>query len=267
MAIEFPGHTSQSTYKSKIFTSNLLQIGNYEIVNFKPLEEEDFLLAHTKNYVNDFFKGIAPKCHTSGFKWSLEYAESIKYTVASLYESIQEAILSKSLTIAPVSGFHHAKPNKGQDFCAMSGQVIASLKIYQKYALKAAYIDLDAHYGNSIENTYKFNKDLIKAIPKGYNVNVAGDNYLEKLEKALNNIKDVDYIVLCHGADLVEGDILGGFQSKEIWLEAAKMVVDKFKGLPMVYCLFGGYRDNFQDVINLHLEGIELVKECYNKII
>ncbi len=264
MTVKFDGHTSQSTYKPKLFTDALLKKDGYEVVSFQPLLEEDFLLAHRELYVQSFFRGQNPICNSAGFKWTPEYAESIKYTTASLYEAIQEATISKSLTIAPVSGMHHSTPNRGRDFCAMSGQVIASLKIYQQCGLKAAYIDLDAHYGNSIEDSYKFNPMLLEAVPRGNNVNVAGDNYLEKLQRALENIQEVDYVVLCHGADLVEGDILGGFQFKEVWLEAAKMTVEKFKHLPMVYCLFGGYRDNFQEVLNLHVEGVELVRKTYN---
>ena len=264
MVVEFKDHTSQSTYKPKLFTEDVIKTGLYEICQFEPLIVTDFLLAHREHYVKAFFAGQKPLCNSASFNWTPEYAESIKYTSASLYQAIKEAVKYNTLTISPISGVHHSTPNRGHDFCAMSGQVIASLKIYQESALKAAYIDLDAHYGNSIEDTYNFNKLLYKAIPKGNNVNVAGDNYLNKLSKALNAIQDVDYVVICHGADLVEGDILGGFQSKEIWLEAAKMTVEKFKHLPIVYCLFGGYRDDFQEVLDLHLEGVELVRQTYN---
>ena len=61
----------------------------------------------------------------------------------------------KALTFSPTSGFHHARPEGGSGFCTFSGQVIASLKIYEEKKLVGAYLDLDGHYGNSIEDSRK----------------------------------------------------------------------------------------------------------------
>ena len=60
---------------------------------------------------------------------------------------------------APTSGFHHAMPDRGKGFCTFSGQVIAALKIYNKYKLSGAFIDLDGQKVDEI-------KDLINQTKK-----------------------------------------------------------------------------------------------------
>lgn len=262
MSVSFPGHTSQSTIKPKLFTAGLSE--RFVVKDFEPVNFEDFKLAHTDDYVEQLATG-GELGSSSGFDWNPEYAQSLRYTVGSMRSAIMHSISNGGLSISPTSGFHHATPQMGMDYCAVSGQVIASMLVYNKTRISGAYVDLDAHYGNSIDDTYKFQPDLIKAIPKGMNINPTPNKfvYIKSLEKKLKVMRDmlergqIGYVVLCHGADSVEGDKKEGIIDFDTWIAAAQLTKKYAAGFPLVYSLFGGYRDNYQEVIDMHLKAVE----------
>ena len=186
--------------------------------NFNPINKEDFLLAHTNEYVDDMYNGKGNYL-SNGLPYSKELIHSLPYTTGSLLAAKEWAInYPEDLCFAPVSGMHHAQPNNGCGFCTFSGQVISAVKIYEKYNMSGAYLDLDGHYGNSIDDTYKFQPLLEKAIPKGCNINPRGRNgkYILDFEKHLGLLQQqiidnkVHYVVFAHGADSHEDDDLGG---------------------------------------------------------
>ena len=175
--------------------------------DFLPFEKEDFLIAHTERYVNDFFNGIG-LCESNQLPWSKELVSSVCYTNSSLYHAIKYACEHPNVTtFSPTSGFHHATPHSGMGFCTFSGQVIASLKIYDELGLVGAYLDLDGHYGNSITDSAAFFSKVKDAIAMNINPRFSHNKYIEdfkaKLDKLAVLISEnrVHYVVWCHGAD------------------------------------------------------------------
>jgi acetoin utilization deacetylase AcuC-like enzyme len=255
---------------------NLLDIDG----DFEPIKKEDYYIAHTKSYVDNVYAGTG-NCTSNSLPWSKNLVESLPYTTGSLYAASIWAIEHpEQIAFAPVSGMHHAQPEHGSGFCTFSGQVISAIKIYQETGKVCAYLDLDGHFGNSIEDTRKFNPILNKAIPKGCNINPNGDNaiyvdnfynrLLELEEKIYNN--EVHYVVFAHGADSHSDDDLGGNCGTWFWLECANAfahwvnkVSEKMgKRLPVVLALFGGYRkDDYNTVLDLHIKSI---LKCSNVI-
>ena len=253
---------------------------------FKPYDKKDLMIAHTEQYVDDVFNGTG-LCDSNSVPWKPEFPETVRYTNASLYNAIRYANKNPEfVTFSPTSGFHHARPSRGGGFCTFSGQVIASIKMWKLHKKSGAYIDLDGHFGNSIEDSrnyfnnrqaltaddirLKANLDLIdKAIPRGFNINPsgAGKEYLKDLELHLKKLKaaiiagQIHYVVFCHGADSHNMDDLGGQVNTKEWVKAAEMVyqmindVDAELGRPVPFtmALFGGYRtDDYNSVLSLH---------------
>lgn len=275
---------SRSPNKPKLLLSYLQSknlFENFEIIsNFKPYNKNDFLIAHSKQYVDDFFNGVG-LCDSNGLTWTKQFSESVKYTNASLYEAIKYAILNPDcITFSPTSGFHHATPESGGGFCTFSGQVIASIKLYDEFKMKGCYIDLDGHFGNSIEDSRYFCKTkdgstLDDILPSKYNINPFGygDSYISDLESKLNLLKkgivkgEVNYVVLCSGADSLEDDDLGSQLSYEDWVNCKKLVYNFIKEIsyrvnkpiPVTITLFGGYRkDHYVSVLDAHT--MDLIK-------
>lgn len=238
--------------------------------DWPPFAREDFLLAHTADYVDDFFAGKQPRCDSNWFHWTPSLAESVRWTNTSLYQAIRHALLHpQEVTLAPVSGFHHATPHGGNGFCTFSGQVIAAIRLWREHRCRTAFIDCDQHFGNSIEDSRFFAKDLAQAIPPGANLNPEGSHqaYLRDLRAQLKSLGErilqgeIDVVVFCHGADSHEWDDMGGQCTTEEWLEAGRIVyewvreLDGRRGqlLPLALALFGGYRrDDFDSVLALH---------------
>jgi acetoin utilization deacetylase AcuC-like enzyme len=267
-------NVSKSPLKPKLLLEYLKKnrlINNFEIEpNFEPFVKDDFLIAHYQNYVDAMFEGRKPLCESSGLKWSKQFLESLTYTNASLYNAIKQSILEPpQITFSNTSGYHHATPDRGCGFCSFSGQVIASMKIYKEFGMSGAYLDLDGHYGNSVNCSYDYVKDLDKAIPYGCNINPidTGKKYIADFkhrlkileQKILNN--EIHYLVFAHGADSEINDDLGGQLTTNEWVECSNIFykwikqLDKKRGkpMPLTLTLFGGYRrDNFESVLSLH---------------
>jgi acetoin utilization deacetylase AcuC-like enzyme len=236
--------------------------------NWEPFTEEDFYLAHTKNYVDSFFAGIGTLASSNGLKWNSQFADSVRYTNASLYYAIEQSVIHPEIVqFSPTSGFHHANPDRGSAYCTFSGQVIASIKIYNEYKLKGAYIDLDGHFGNSIDDSKSFVKNLNEIII--YNINPSNSHatYLKNLAQELSILEkdllsgNVNYVVFCHGADSHEWDDLGSQCTTEEWIYCSELVYTMIKSVseqlnrnvPLTLSLFGGYRDDdYNSVLSLH---------------
>jgi acetoin utilization deacetylase AcuC-like enzyme len=261
--------------------NNLLKYFDIEDT-FKPFELEDFYIAHHKDYVNSFFSDQPEKRYKRllGLSWNKKFADTTRYTNASLYSAIYSSIKNpQNVCFSPTSGFHHAIPKKGTFYCSFSGQVIASMKIYKEFGLSGCYIDLDGHYGNSIDNSYDYVDDLEKAIPPQIgNINIESKHqqYLDELEEKLQILEDyirdqkIHYLVFCHGADSHEWDDLGSQLTTDEWIKCSEIFYNFIlrlqkefkKHIPLSLCLFGGYRkDDYDSVLSLHTA--DLVK-CLN---
>lgn len=285
LAKDSGGNFSKSPLKPKRLLKNFETEGllpHFEIVeDFTPYTNKDFKIAHTKGYVNSFFSGQSG-CTSNGLDWSVQFAESVRYTNASLYAAIRGSIVEPDqVHFSPTSGFHHARPSGGSGFCTFSGQVIASIKILEEFGLSGAYLDLDGHFGNSIEDSREFVKDLNKAVPTEFNINPTGRGkaYVNNLKWNLENLElailsgKIGYVVWCHGADSHEWDDLGFQCSTDQWLECSTIFWNWVKSmdeklgrpLPVSCALFGGYRkDDYQSVLSLHTADFV---ECMNNLL
>jgi hypothetical protein len=246
----------------------------FEFSDFQPFEKDEFKLVHHEEYVEDFFNGVKPKCEYNGLNWTSEFADTVRYTNASLYEAQKESIVNpKIVCFSPTSGFHHAKPRGGYGFCTFSGQVLSALKNYQEFKYKTLWIDLDGHFGNSIEDTKRHYIDFVDFLPNGFNINPSGreENYLLDLKLKLSLVKDRLIkennwsVCFAQGADSHIWDQLGGQVGTQNWIKAHEIVYQFIKNvntergnnLPLTLSLFGGYRDDHYDsVLNLHLSNI-----------
>jgi acetoin utilization deacetylase AcuC-like enzyme len=247
---------------------------NFNFYDFIPFDIEDFKLVHDHQYVDHFFNGIQPLADSNGLNWNLNFADSVRYTNASLYNAQRESILNPDyICFSPTSGFHHAKPSTGWGFCTFAGQVISAVKNFQEFGYKTLWIDLDGHFGNSIEDFRKINSDINSIIPPDCNINPSGRNqrYLDDLKNKLNIIKDRLTkennwsVCFAQGADSHIWDQLGGQVNTDEWIEAHRIIykfideINSIRGsnLPLTLSLFGGYRDDdYDSVLNLHYSNL-----------
>jgi len=245
-------------------------------VPFEPLRPDDFLIAHEPAYVEGFFAGREPHASANGLAWSREFATTVRYTNGSLVAAVAAALERPArIALSPTSGFHHAAPEGGSAFCTFSGQVIAALRVFRARGARGAWIDLDGHFGNSIEDSRAFRPELDAAIPAWAHINPAGRHraYLNDLAARLEVLGGhvlagaIDYVGFAHGADSHEWDDLGVQCTTAEWIEASRLVygaVERWsralgRPLPLVLSLFGGYREDDPDsVLELHAADVSI---------
>lgn len=281
---------SKSPIKPYLLMKHIKDIGLSDMLdvekNFTPFRKNDFRIAHTKRYVDNFFRKKG-NYRSNGIPWSRNLVNSVCWTNSALYHANKFSIQNpETVTFAPVSGMHHAQPSSGSGFCTFSGQVISSIKLYEEYGVRGAYFDLDGHFGNSIEDTRQFRPILNKAIPKGCNINPSGidKEYLQNFDDSLTYIGreifagSIHYVVFAHGADSHIHDDLGNQCNTETWVACAELFahwvneISYFMGkpLPVTLTLFGGYRkDDYESVLNLHCKSLIRISNiiCGNSFI
>ncbi len=247
---------------------------------FPPVSTAQLATAHTDAYIQSFLTGLsaelgATRPDGSGIPWTETFARSVMFTNGSLISATRAALREPQfIHLSPTSGFHHATPGEGQGFCTFSGQVIAAIDAWRTYRARTVWIDLDGHYGNSIEDTRSFAPELEEAIPRDCNINPAGarGQYIRDLGRSLLAIHrrviagELNCICVALGADSHEWDSLGGNQlDTESWLAAVDLVFSfirdwseqRGKPVPVVLSLFGGYRDDHpESVLGLHAMGV-----------
>src|ERR1700740_1017509 len=124
---------SKSPLKPKLLLQYLKRLGLMEHFfelhhTFRPFTKEDFLIAHTKKYVDAVFNGVKPLCSSNNLPWSKELVTSLCFTNESVDKALEFASQNPDqVTFSPSAGFHHARPESGGGFCTFSGQVIASV--------------------------------------------------------------------------------------------------------------------------------------------
>ncbi len=281
---------SKSPLKPKLVLEGLkskLKEDQYEVVDYTPYSKEDFKLAHYDAHINGVYEfNQEGELMENDLPWSKELVSSLEYTNASIYNTIKNSILDPEHIYASLtSGYHHSRPHMGIGFCTFSGQVIASLKVYEEFGAIGAYIDLDSHFGNSIEDTKVFNPKVNECIPEWANFNPRQSHfnqaYINELGSYLYTFLEqkildgqCQYIVYCHGADSIEGDASGGgkvtleqwhYCTTIFWTWYNQLCEKLGRKFPVSLSLFGGYRDDdFQYVIDAHvndiLMGLELKK-------
>ena len=269
-----PGEYTYNPAKPRLIMEYLERKGLLENFltegDFPPLSREDYYIAHTKEMVDNFFdRGKTSRI--LGVKWTPDYARDTTYEGASLYHAIRYAVQNpEEVCFSPSGAFHHANPTRGALFCPFSGQVIASMKVYHEFGLCGAYIDLDGHYGNSIDNSRDFVTDIDKAIsPVCGNINIMAyhQKYMEEPKANLDVLREeiignrVNYVVFGHGADSHEWDELASQLSTEEWIECSMLVYTMIREteavtgrqIPLILFLLGGYRkDDYNSVLSLH---------------
>jgi acetoin utilization deacetylase AcuC-like enzyme len=166
---------------------------------------------------------------SQGFEWSPAFAESVARIWYGQHLSQQLAHVLGRAVLHPVSGAHHARPDRGSGFCTFN-YVVAALAAIKRDRPQAnlAVIDLDAHYGDGTADFAAAHPALRLALfdiagagrpvapiirPR---VRTSGVTTPEEYRKALlllpgflraNAITDAVYLA---GMDPYEHDVVGG---------------------------------------------------------
>jgi len=250
--------------------------------------EEDLLLVHTREYVQDFM----------GLKWTVRTERSELPLTADIRTSYlagtgatilacQKATDTK-IAVNIGGGFHHAFPDHAEGFCYTNDIAIAVRRLQRDNDIKKVFIvDCDLHQGNGTayifrnddnvftfsihqENNYpvKQRSDLDIGLPDRASDAV----YLAYLRKHLLTILDEfapDYVIYLAGADPYKYDQLGGLSlTIEGLRERDEFVMSECveRKIPIGVLLAGGYAINTDDTVTIHFNTCKLAHEFWKSL-
>ena len=196
-----------------------------------------------------------------------------------------ELALQEGWAINLSGGYHHAKKDKGNGFCAYADIPLATCRVFEKNPnAKIMIVDLDAHQGNGHEailgpdervaifdvynsTIYPGDHEVKRYIRFNHPVrsNIEDNEYLEIIKKnlpvAINRVKP-DLIIYNAGTDIFAKDMVGAMNISENGIRQRDELVFTqalSKQIPIVMVLSGGYSKESAGIISRSIE--HLVKK------
>jgi acetoin utilization deacetylase AcuC-like enzyme len=194
---------------------------------------------------------------------------SLLASTGGVLEAVDQALIdgfSGSLS----SGLHHAKRTHDEGFCYINGLALAALRALNVHGLTdVGILDLDAHCGGGtfeligsdarvrLADVSTNSYDSWKSFELRHHLKIVRDanNYLNEVEKALNHLIGIQFLIYNAGMDPFEGCSIGGLTgiTREVLQRREKLVADwcRENNVPVLFVLAGGYEGP-----NLDLEGV-----------
>lgn len=145
-----------------------------KIIAPKPLDEELLYLFHDRHYIELLKKCDAGEYNIEMYAVGLGTDENpvtkgmYQFALNAAGATYQGAMLlvegNTVFAFNPIGGFHHAGRSHAEGFCYINDIAITIEALIRK-GLKVAYIDIDVHHGNGVQNAfYETNKVLTISI-------------------------------------------------------------------------------------------------------
>jgi acetoin utilization deacetylase AcuC-like enzyme len=194
--------------------------------------------------------------------------------------------LQNGIALNVAGGTHHAFADRGEGFCMLNDQAIASNYLLKKgLAKKILIIDVDVHQGNGTaklfeneprvftfsmhgKNNYPFHKeksDIDIELLDG----TSDDTYLallkESLQKLIETVKP-DFTFVLAGVDILDTDKFGKLKvSMEGCKERDRYIFTLLKenNIPCVVSLGGGYSADVRIIMEAHCNTFRLAKDIW----
>jgi acetoin utilization deacetylase AcuC-like enzyme len=268
-----PGHPeSPERIRS---TSEFLKEQGFSFVEPQPCEEEDILLVHTNEHLNNikenhFFDSDTPALPNI-FNHALLAAGS---AILSAKTAIQE---DSAFSLIRPPG-HHATRNRIMGFCYLNNIAIAASKYIKNHPeKKAAILDIDCHHGNGTEDIFLGNPSVLYVslhqsplypgtgreshdnclnfpLPSG----TSETEYLSTLNSACEKISEFNpsLIGISAGFDTYKGDPLTQFNlDKTTYKKIGEIISNLSK--PLFIIMEGGYSRDLPQCVFEFLKGLE----------
>ena len=253
--------------------------------------DEDLTLVHTPEYVANLCGGTLSYQDILRLEipYSRQMVEAFRLAAGGSMLAARCA-LADGVGFNIGGGFHHAFPGHGEGFCAINDVAVAVRRLQSEGRIaKAMVVDADVHHGNGTAavfagdptvftlsihqlNNYPSEKPL-----SSLDIHLAdgtGDaEYLNRLGngyRAALGMFRPDLIVYLAGADPYLEDQLGGLSlTFDGLMERDRMVIRTAlgQGIAVAVVLAGGYAQNVEDTLTIHLNTAAVAKDVLEKAI
>ena len=248
---------------------------------------EHVFAVHTKEYVNDLIrlKLDAKAVRKIGFPLSAKLVERELRIAQGTIIGAEKAFETKvAFNIA--GGTHHAFSNRGEAFCMLNDQAIASQYLLdKKLAKKILIIDLDVHQGNGTaeifhnnanvftfsthgNSNYPFKKE-ISDLDIPFEDNTTDDVFLSTIQKIIPQLiehQKPDFIFYLAGVDILATDKLGKLGCTLNGCKNRDAIV--FENcynyqIPLQVSMGGGYSPEIKTIIEAHSNTYRVAKSIF----
>lgn len=247
--------------------------------------DADLLRVHTLEYLEKVKYGTLSdkEIRRIGFPWSPQLVERSRRSSGGTIAACRTALLD-GVSANLAGGTHHAGSDHGEGFCVFNDSAVAARTMQAEgRATKIAIIDCDVHQGNGTasitsgdrsiftfsihgEKNFpfrKFNSDLDIGLPDG----TGDEEFLTMLGIAIERIlylQRPDLVIYQSGADPYVGDRLGKLSlSKDGLANRDRLVLGMCheERIPVAVTMGGGYATQVDDIVDIHLQTIQIAKE------
>ncbi len=251
------------------------------------VEISDTFLAHRQEYVEAFvnLSLTESQARKIGF---IQDKELIDRELTLVQGTISGALLAFENKIAfnIAGGTHHAYSDRGEAFCMLNDQAIASTFLFKnKWAKKILIVDLDVHQGNGTaeifrnnpkvftfsmhgKNNYPFEKEK-SDLDISFDDKTTDNQYLSVLKETLYKLiekEKPDFIFYQSGVDVLASDKLGKLAlSVEGCAERDAIVFEfcqKYQ-IPIQCSMGGGYSPDLVTIIKAHTNTFRKAKDIF----
>ena len=248
---------------------------------------EHVFAVHTKEYVNDLIrlKLDEKAVRKIGFPLSAKLVERELRIAQGTIIGAEKAFETKvAFNIA--GGTHHAFSNRGEAFCMLNDQAIASQYLLdKKLAKKILIIDLDVHQGNGTaeifqnnnkvftfsthgKSNYPFKKE-ISDLDIAFEDNTTDDVFLSTIQKIIPQLieqQKPDFIFYLAGVDILATDKLGKLGCTLNGCKNRDAIV--FENcynyqIPLQVSMGGGYSPEIKTIIEAHSNTYRVAKSIF----
>ena len=183
-------------------------------------------------------------------------------------------------------GTHHAFYDRGEAFCMLNDQAIATNYIIQEGLFKKILIiDLDVHQGNGTASLFNSNPNVYTLSFHGkknypfrkeksdldmeFDDNTNDEEYLKVLRETIPKVIDQfepEFIFYLSGVDVLENDKLGRLSlSIDGCKERDRFILEicKNNSIPVQVSMGGGYSVILKNIIEAHSNTFRLAQEIF----
>jgi acetoin utilization deacetylase AcuC-like enzyme len=256
-----------------------------ELLPAEPASNEQLLLVHQPEYLDKVIQGgLSDKeLRRIGFPWSPELVIrsccAVGGTICACRAALQDGWAANL-----AGGTHHAYPDHGEGYCVFNDVAVAARVMQTERRLeKVIIIDLDVHQGNgtaaifagdptvftfSVHGAKNFpyhkeQSDLDIALPDASD----DDAFLAAVKsgapRAIQQAQ-ADLAIYIAGADPFYDDQLGRLAMTKAGLAERDRIVFELcqsYGLPVAVVMGGGYARDVNDVVDIHLQTMQLAAQ------
>ena len=252
----------------------------------EPATNEQLLRVHSPEYVERVLKGTLDplEIRRIGLPWSPELVERSRRSVGGTLAAAHSA-LKTGLSFNLAGGTHHAHRDWGSGFCIFNDVAVAALDLQiESSVAEILVLDCDVHQGDgtaaiftndahvftfSIHGEHNFPlrkipSDLDVDLPDGaddahYNAALA-----DGLQSIFNSHHQFDFVFYLAGADPFYRDSFGRLALTKSGLQERDRQVFQAcirRALPVTVVLAGGYAPDLNDIVDIHLNTVQLAHQ------